>query len=415
MASTENVTCPFCSLLCDDLTVRRKRGRVEVSANACTLGRKGFSAPPPASGASLKGVPAPAGQAVKCAASLLKKSRRPLIGGIGTDVEGVRAALRLAEKTDAALLHSQENHAMQHLKALQSRGAIMTTLAEVKNRADTIIFVGNNVTGSYRRFIERCVTAPCSLFVDGKRKLGYLGRPGRSELKECNDPAPVIISGRNEEIADNLALLRAWLADRQLPDSRKIPAAKNRKLKQLAAMIREAQYGVLVWSPAALPGDHADLVISSLLDLLRDLNAGQRFAGLSLGGDNGGATWQSVATWQTGFPAAIEFRGGRPSGNGSHLADIDCLLWISGFAHAAPPALDAPVIILSPYSTGTGDADVYIPVGVPGIDHTGNLFRTDGIINLPLKKLRDCNIPSAAEIMGEIISVIEGRRRRQSI
>lgn len=409
IVTTANVTCPFCSLLCDDLSVRRKQGQLEVSANACPLGRQGFSAPPPAAEATLKGDPAPLGQAVKVAANLLKKSHRTLIGGIGTDVDGIRATLNLAEKIDAALLHSQENHALQNLKALQVRGGLMTTLAEVKNRADTIIFVGNNVTGGHRRFIERFVNTPYSLFAGSTRKLAYLGRPGRTELHGCEAHAPTVISSHSDEIADNLALLRAWLADRQLPDSRKITATKNRKLEQVAAMIRNAQYGVLVWSPAALPQDHADLIISSLYDLLRDLNARQRFAGLSLGGENGGASYQNVAVWQTGFPAGIEFRDGRPSGAGAHVADIDCLLWISGFAHATLPALNVPTIILSPHSTGTRDADIYIPVGVPGIDHTGNLFRTDGIINLPLKKLRDSASETTAGIISRITAYIEGK------
>ena len=408
MASIDNVTCPFCSLLCDDLTLRAQKNQLSVSANACRLARQGFSAPPPASEASVRGAPATVGQALSAAAKLLRKSRKPLIAGLGTDVNGLRAALQLAEKTDAALLHSQENQSLHNLKALQARGGITATLAEVKNRADVVIFIGNNVCGNYPRFIERFINTPHSLFAGQHRKLAYLGRPGRTELAGCDHHEPAVLSGQGDEIADNFALLRALLADRQLPDFRKIPASKTRKLKQVAGMIRDAQYGVLVWSPATLPQDQADFVISSAQDLLRDLNARQRFAGLSLGGSNGGASWQSVATWQTGFPAAVDFNGGRPSGAGVHPADVDSLLWISGFAEEMPPDLDVPVIILSPYSTGTSDADVYIPTGVPGIDHAGTLFRTDGVISLPLKKLRESGAPSAATVIGQILSHITG-------
>ena len=402
-----NVTCPFCSLLCDDLTVREQKQQLSVSANACPLARQGFSAPQPASKATIKGVPATTGQAVRAAAALMQKSRKPLIGGLGTDVNGLRAALRLAEKTDAALLHSQESQSLHNLKALQARGGITATLAEVKNRADVIILIGNNVCGNYPRFIERFINTPHSLFAGQHRKLAYLGRPGRTELNGCDGHEPVVISGQGDEIAENLALLRARLADRQLPDFRKVPAAKTRKLKQVAGMIRDAQYGVLVWNPAALPQDQADLVISSAQDLLRELNGRQRFAGLCLGGSNGGASWQSVATWQTGFPSAVDFNGGCPSGDGIHTADVDSLLWISGFTEAAPPALEVPTVILSPYRAGASDADVYLPTGVPGIDHAGTLFRTDGVISLPLRKLRDSGAQSAAEVIGRITSHID--------
>ena len=406
-----NVTCPFCSLLCDDLTVHERKGQLSVSGNACRLARQGFSAPPPASEAAIKGVPATTEQAINAAAKLLQKSRKPLIARLGTDVNGMRAALQLAEKTDAALAHSQEPYAMHNLRALQARGGVTTTLAEVKNRADTIIFIGNNVTGDFPRFIERTINSPYSLFAGRKRKLAYLGRPGRTELAGCDDHELVLISGQADDIAENLALLRARLADRQRPDFRKIPVTKDRKLKQVAEMVRDAKYGVLVWSATALPDDHADLVISAAHDLLRDLNAQQRFAGLSLGGSNGGASWQSVATWQTGFPAAVDFDGGRPSGAGVRTADVDSLLWISGFAEQAPPTLDVPTIILSPHNAGASSADVYIPTGVPGIDHTGNLFRTDGIISLPLKKLRDSGAYSAALFLEAITSRLAGRQK----
>ena len=402
------LTCPFCSLLCDDLSVRNEQDQLDVSANGCRLARQGFATPAPPAQARLKGAPAAIGQAITAAASILQQSGTPLIAGLGTDIDGIRAALQLGEKTGAALLHAGERQATHNLKALQTRGGIMTTLAEVKNRADTIIFIGNHVTADYPRFIERFINPPHSLFVGKNRKLAYLGRPGIKELDECSDHAAVVISGQGDEIADNLALLRAKLAgtDSQSTD---ISAPKNRKLNQIVNMIREAQYGVLVWSPAALPQDHADLIISSLLDLVRDLNSRQRFAGLSLSGSNGAASFQNVATWQTGFPIGINFRSGGPSGADADISDVDSLLWISAFSDDTPPALNVPTIILSAHQTGMSDADVYIPIGIPGIDHAGNLFRTDSIINIPLKKVRDSTSHSAAWVIREIISEIEGR------
>ena len=408
MAPTANITCPFCSLLCDDLSVRNEQDQLDVSANGCRLARQGFATPAPPAQARLKGAPAAIGQAITAAASILQQSGTPLIAGLGTDIDGIRAALQLGEKTGAVLLHAGERQATHNLKALQTRGGIMTTLAEVKNRADSIIFIGNHVTADYPRFIERFINPPHSLFVGKNRKLAYLGRPGIKELDECADHAAVVISGQGDEIADNLALLRAKLAgtDSQGTD---ISAPKNRKLNQIVNMIREAQYGVLVWSPTALPQDHADLIISSLLDLVRDLNSRQRFAGLSLSGSNGAASFQNVATWQTGFPVGINFRSGGPSSADADISDVDSLLWISAFNDDTPPALNVPTIILSAHQTGMSDADVYIPIGIPGIDHAGNLFRTDSIINIPLKKVRDSASHSAAWVIREIISEIEGR------
>ena len=399
-----NVTCPFCSLLCDDLSIRASGSKLTVSANACKLARQGFSRPAPAAEAHIAGVAAPLERALTRAARLLQKSRKTLIAGLGTDVNGLRAALRLAERIDAALLHEQEPHALQHLQALQARGGIMTTLGEVKNRADTVLFIGNNVTGSHPRFIERCINPAQALFAGPHRKLGYLGKPGRTELDGCEAHQRVALSSRRSHgLANHLALLRAALRQPQLPDATELPAPERDKLKQLVDMVAKAQYGVLVWSPAALPQAQAGLIIGACLDLLRDLNVTQRFAGLALGGNNGGASWQSVATWQTGFPAGVNFTNGHPSANAPPATDADCLLWVSGFSRQPPPASELPTIILSPHRAGAGAADVYLPTGVPGLDHGGNLFRTDGVIALPLQKLRDRGAPSAAAVIEQII------------
>ncbi|MCY4210565.1 MAG: hypothetical protein OXE97_05905 [Gammaproteobacteria bacterium] len=400
---TATVTCPFCSLLCDDLSVRASGSGLTVSANACQRARQGFGLPAPATEARIAGVVAPLERAVTRAAQLLQKSRKALLGGLGTDVNGLRAALRLAERTDAALWHEQEPYARQNLKALQSRGGIMTTLGEVKNRADTVLFIGNNVTDNHPRFIERCINPAHALFAGKHRKLGYLGKPGRTELADCEGHELVTLTDQGNGLANHLALLRAALTQPQWLAAAELPAPKRNKLKQLVDMVGNAQYGALVWSPAALPQDQADLIIHACLDLLRDLNVKQRFAGLSLGGNNGGVSWQSVATWQTGFPAGVNFTNGRPSANGVQAADADCLLWVSGFNRQPPPALAVPTIILSPHQAGASAADVYLPTGVPGIDHGGNLFRTDGVIALPLQKLRDRGAPSAAEVIEQIV------------
>ena len=49
-----------------------------------------------------------------------------------------------------------------------------------------------------------------------------------------------------------------------------------------------------------------------------------------------------------------------------------------------------------------------IPVGTPGIDHAGEIFRTDGVVALPLSALRDAGRPSAAAVLGRIDRALAG-------
>ena len=415
MATIRNITCPFCSLLCDDLSIKAVRGALRPQSNNCRLAAQGFAAPPPPREANIQGAPVPLEQAVNAAAKILRRSKKPLIAGLGTDIHGIRAALRLAETTGALLRHKQQGPASHNLKVMQSRGWIMTTLAEVKNRADVVVFVGDGVTRKHPRFIERCLNAPHSMFLgkNGARKLAYLGRPAREEMWQFS-PAPVVISRRDSRrnpagIADNLALLRARLKGERRLGRERLSAAAERKLNLVASMLKEADYAVLVWSPAALPEEHADLIIESLSDLIRDLNQTRRAAGLTLSGNEGGGAFQSVAAWQTGLPPLnIDFAGGYPATGSTDdsraSGDADSLVWISTFAADKPPASDFPVIALSPYPAAGAKAEVYLPVGIPGLDHGGVLTRTDSVVSLPLKPARPFSGDSVAGVIDRILA-----------
>ena len=52
--------------------------------------------------------------------------------------------------------------------------------------------------------------------------------------------------------------------------------------------------------------------------------------------------------------------------------------------------------------TFTQEPDVFIPVGTPGIDHAGHAYRTDNVVAIRLKKLRESGLPSTAEVLSAI-------------
>ena len=46
--------------------------------------------------------------------------------------------------------------------------------------------------------------------------------------------------------------------------------------------------------------------------------------------------------------------------------------------------------------------DVFIPVGIPGVDHSGTMFRMDSSVALPLKMIRNSQLLSLSEIICQI-------------
>ncbi|MEX2524825.1 MAG: formylmethanofuran dehydrogenase subunit B [Gammaproteobacteria bacterium] len=407
----KDVVCPFCSLLCDDLIVEERDAHLTVLENGCGKSRRGFESTSRHGGPMLRGQPVAIDEAVNKAAALLKKSRRPLISGLGCDVAGSRAAMLLAEQAGAVIDHGQSDAAVHNLLALQEGGWIMTTLTELKNRADFVLFLGTDTVNNYPRFFERYIWNESSLFLQGKtpRKLAYLGH--RLDTRPGIPPSgkkPLSINCDSEALIDYVTLLTAMLRDKDFK-SEFVSAQKQNKLQKLAEEMKQARYGVIVWSPGEVSIEHGELLVQSISDLIRYLNRRGRFAGLSLGGDNGGASFTNVCAWQTGYPLRVDYGGGAPRYNAwrhstRHMLSgglADTLLWISAYeSQPERPKTSIATIVLSCIADET--AEVYIPVGTPGLDHPGNLFRTDSVVNLPLKSLRSPAAPDAADILSRI-------------
>jgi len=410
---TSHVTCPFCGLLCDDIRLSRTDGQIQVEANGCDKSRAGFERPPIDTAPRIDGENTTLEAAVAHAARLLKASRQPLFAGLGVDVSGMRGVMDLADRTGATLDHMLGEGLMRNFLTLQDRGWMMTTLTEIRNRADLIVFAGTDAT-AFPRFFERYVWNADSMF-DTKteaREIVYLGRkldtrPGRSP----GGRKPIEIKCDNNRIGEVVSAIRALAAGKTLR-ARSVAGARVKDLQQLAQKMQQASYGVLVWAPADLAFPHADLAVQSFAELVKDLNETTRFGGFTLGGDEGALSAAQVCAWQSGFPLRTSFAQGRPAYDHSRFStarmlgdgEADSLLWLSTFnPQRLPPATDiATIVIGHPHMEFRQEPAVFIPAGTPGIDHAGQHIRCDTVVSLRLRALRPAQAPSAAEILEQI-------------
>lgn len=412
----KDVTCPFCSLLCDDLVVAADNDGLRVLENGCARAKRGFErareAPPP----SVRGKQVSLDEAVGAAAKLLRRARRPLITGLGSDVAGSRAAMLLAERTRGVIDHCLGDAAIRNILVLQERGWINTTLTELKNRADFILFVGTDAVSRYPRFFERYVWNASSLFLEknAPRHVAYLGQRlnTRAGISPAGTP-PLAVNCPTEDLAGCLSLLLAMVKGDD-PRSESMSRRKLAQLRSLAERLRSATYAVLVWAPGDLDVAHGELIVEAATEIVRELNLEGRAAGLPLAGDHGTGSFMNVCAWQSGFPLRVSYAGGFPEYDPFNYAAqrllarkrADALLWVAGFGLEPPvPETSLPTVVLGGARIAAG-ADVFIPVGTPGVDHPGNLFRTDSVVSLPLKAVRESPLPSAAAVLNRIIEAL---------
>ena len=88
------------------------------------------------------------------------------------------------------------------------------------------------------------------------------------------------------------------------------------------------------------------------------------------------------------------------------------MLWVSSFGpEPAPPPTTLPLVVLGhPLMPLPAGDTLFIPVATPGIDAEGHLFRTDGGVVLPLRRLYDDGLPSVADVVAGIAERVQASR-----
>jgi formylmethanofuran dehydrogenase subunit B len=410
----ENVACPFCGILCDDLEIGPSGSGLKVLKNGCVRSVAGFERPLVEPNPQIDGKDVPLGEAIAEAARLIKQSRLPIFGGLGTDVDGMRAIMSIAEKGGGVVDHALSEGQYRNFRVLQSTGWVMTTLTEARNRADLFIIAGSDIHKIHPRFFERIVCNEASMFSDNppKRTVVFLGEGlDESAVKGKRIGEIVTLPAKIDRIGEILDAMRAMNKGIAIKGDN-IGGLPRAAVEDLFNRCKAATYGVIVWAPPSLAFPNADLTVQAVSEFVKDINATSRFAGLALGGNEGAISAAAVCAWQSGFPLRVSFASGKPDYDSERYSanrmiaqkESDLLVWLASYTpDLSPPDTDIPMILLGmPGLKVAKTPKVFIPVGTPGIDHAGLIVRVDNVVSLPLRKLRQSSLPRAADIITKI-------------
>lgn len=422
MSEITEVPSPFCGIGTDDLTIKVDGLKISVVENGCVVNTPAFEQEITDTKARINGKEVELNEAISHAASLLKNTNFPVIGGCATDVNGMRGLLALADRTGAVVDNANFNNARKNILTLQNSGWMNTTLAEIKNRCDVLLIVGVDLEGFAPRFFERYLWNE-AMFLENtsEREIIYLGtKPSGNASTSPSGKTAQVFECANDDLPEVVAVLRAIVKGQtiQAENVAGIPVAA---LHTIAEKLKNAKYGVITWAAGALAYSHAELTVQTLSEMVKDLNQTTRCSGFPLGGKEGDQTANQVCGWTTGYAARVSFAKGYPEYD-PFLYDTnellendeaDALVWVNAFnAKANPPKTSLPTIVVARSGmTFEKEPDVFIPVGTPAIDHVGHAYRLDNVVAIRLKKLRDSGLPSTAEVL----NAIEQTLREESV
>lgn len=343
-------TCLGCGLACDDINVTVRDGRIFEAAHACELGVRWFGQGQVPTLATIRGKGVTVPTALAEATLVLKGAKRPLVylaPDLSTNAQ--REACALADVLGARLDTVTPSALML---AVQERGRCGATFGELRHRADIVVFWGVDPDHAYPRLRSR-----------------YL--PDRDGMQFVS----VDLS------AEAAALTRA--------------AVLGHGTTPLAERLMKGKYVAIV-----VDGEERPEYVEALLALTEALNGPTRAALIILRGGGNRVGAESVLTWQTGYPKAIDFSRGAPRYAPYETYDADVMLVVG--SRASVPI--EPTIAIGPRAS-EGSAVVAIDTGIAGIHEGGTAVRTDDI-PVPLTPFLSGTAPDSVAIIRELVQMV---------
>ena len=382
-------TCPACGLLCDDVLIEKNEQQIKALGNGCTKSVTFFEQSLADSTPKIAGKPATLQEAISKTAQILSKAKKPLFSGLSTDVQGFRALYDLAQKTNATVQHMNATSSQRNLRVLQSTGWQITTLTEVKNRADVMVCIGTDVVTHNPRFFERFIQQDGMFIGAEQREIIFIGE----NIQKSDAPEGTsLLACRASDLPEITLALRALVLGKRLKATQ-VAGINISDLQAVADKLKQAKYAVLAWVAKDLDFPHAELTIQNITETVVILNQTSRAAALQLGGSDGDTGINYANTWLSGLTL-----------NDSPSIQHDAVVWVNSFSpDKKPPSSDRPLIVLGNASSQfETEPEIFIPIATPGLDCSGTLFRVDGSVTLPLKKLRETGLPTLSDVISQI-------------
>lgn len=380
------------------MEVNIENGHIESVKNACTISRSKFMThnenrieSPTINGKTVK-----LEKAVSRAIEILVSAKRPMVYGLSsTECGAISKAVEIAEYTGGVIDNTSSVCHGPTILALQQVGEAKTTLGEVKNRADLVVFWGSNPSEAHLRHIVRYSVTPKGMYVPEGKKGRKIVVVDVRETRTARMADKFVKIEYNKDF-ELLLALRSQVRDEKLTADQ-IAGVPMEEIKKLAETMMNAKFGIVFFGLGLTQSDGRHMNIDAAVGLISELNRKTKFALTPMRGHYNVAGANTVTTWQTGYPYAVDFSTRYPRYNPGEFTAIDmfsrgetdaALIIASDPGStfpkdAAQHLAKMPVITLDQKATPTTMlSEVVIPVATAGIETEGTAYRMDGV---PLK------------------------------
>jgi len=432
MVEVTDVVCSLCGCVCDDIVVEVENNEiVKVKRGACSvgksklLGHERIKSPAIRENGELR--ECSYDEAIKKAAEILYKSRRPLLYGWSSTVcEADKVGVELTEDLGAVMDNTASVCHGPSVLAINDVGLPSCTLGEVKNRADLVIYWGANPSQAHANHMKRYSYVSKGYWTaEGKKGKKMVVVDVRKTM--TTKMADVFVQIKQGYDYPVFSALRAILRGHEdvVPDE--VGGVPKEQLLEVANMVKESKFMMTFFGMGVTHTGARHNNIVNAIQFTRAAHLHTKANIMPLRGHYNVAGINQVCTWETGFPFAIDMSRGyawyNPGEQSAtdllYRADCDAAMIIASDPGAHFPGeslkhlAKIPVIQIDPYANPTTEfADVVIPAAVSGIEAEGNVYRMDNI-PIRLRKILDTDYLPDEEILERILTEIRAMREKE--
>ncbi len=415
-----DATCTACGCVCDDIDLTVQGQQIIAAERACALGAAWFlgHTTPARPACLINGHPATVEAGIDRAAQILAGAKYPLVYGLSeTTTEAQRVAVGIADWIGANLDTTTSVYHGPSGMAFQGVGEVTSSLGEVRNRGDLVIFWGTDPAVSHPRHFSKYSLFPKGLFVPNGRadRTCVVVDVRKSQSAVEADHFLQIKPGSDFEA---LWILRALAMGIEVNPETTIAETgiPLNVWQDLVALMKGAKFGVIFYGQGVTMSSGKHNNTEAIFALTRDMNKYTRFVCRANRGRGNVSGADNVVTWRTGYPFGVSLNRGYPRFNpGEYTAaavlarkEADAALIVasdplSNFPPAACEQLAAiPVVTLDPELTATTRAAaVAFTVATYGINTPGTVYRLDDV-PIPLRPAIESPFPSDLEILSRL-------------
>ncbi|MDI6810266.1 MAG: formylmethanofuran dehydrogenase subunit B [archaeon] len=431
MVTVTDVVCPLCGSVCDDIEVEVEDTKIIKVTGACAvgksklLGHERIKSPMIREDGVLK--ECSYDEAIKKAAELLAKSRRPLLYGWSSTVcETHKVGIELAEEIGGVVDNTASVCHGPSVLAIQDVGIPGSTLGQIKNRTDFVIYWGSNPANAHMNHMKRYTYISKGYFLPGGKKDKKLAV---IDVRETSTAKMAQLFAQVEPGKDFLlfSAVRAVLMGYEDIVPEVVGGVPKEKIVALAKAMKESRFFCLFFGMGVTQSRCRQ---NNIVNAIQTTRAGHMHTkGLiwPMRGHYNVNGFNQVCTWETGYPYAVDLSRGYAWYNPGETASTDLLgrrecdvaLIIASDPASHFPA-DAvrhlariPVIQIDPYANPTTEfADIVIPCAVSGIEAEGSVYRMDNV-PIRLRKIVDTEYMTDEEIMMRILEEVRAIKEKE--